>query len=629
MNYANPERELLALVYTLDKQGHYLRSGVPVECNFDCTYLEHIQSMEIVNRRLARWILSLQDYNLTVKHISGKVNTVADYLSRNLALSPVCGHCKRKIKMNSVSAATLPEKLHQYVNAAASDEVLKDIWEWQREKKKHRMSFLFNQFKQVGQRWFYGKRIYIPNDDDLKLEILRQYHDLESAGHQGIRRTRARIFELYFWPGMEEFIRNYVRSCLVCQRNAQRNQLLPGLLHPLEIPSDRFRSISVDFAKISSSASGFNQLMVIVDRLTKFVRLIPCKDSDSTAKTARRFITSWYSQFGLPETITSDRDTRFTSKLWDEITSILGIKLHLSTARHQQSDGQSEIAIRTYKRTAKKFASVTNADWDEKVALVEFALNSSISASTGITPFHLAFGFTPRAIAEDYDWLNDQDLSSESHQLLATIQDSLTKAKVALHQSQQQQAEQYNRHRKEAPSYAVGDLVLLSSDGIHWPSLINSPSESVPNYFGPLEVTAIDSNRDNLTLKFPYKLAPRFLPTFHVSVVKPYVSRLTKFPSWRDTYERPLPIVDIDGTELFEVDRVLGKRVLKKSKKVEYLLGFKGYPDSHNQWYPFNPASRDEWINEWQLLQAFDPSVGPFAISARSPVRRSTRTRRA
>lgn len=54
MNYANPERELLALVYTLEKQGHYLRSGIPVECNFDCMYLEHIQLMEIVNRRLAR-----------------------------------------------------------------------------------------------------------------------------------------------------------------------------------------------------------------------------------------------------------------------------------------------------------------------------------------------------------------------------------------------------------------------------------------------------------------------------------------------------------------------------------------------------------------------------------------------
>ena len=73
---------------------------------------------------------------------------------------------------------------------------------------------------------------------------------------------------------------------------------------------------------------------------------------------------------------------------------------------------------------------------------------------------------------------------------------------------------------------------------------------------------------------------------------------------------------------------VLDKRVLKKSKKVEYLLGFKGYPDSHNQWYPFNPNSHADWSQEWHLLQAFDPSVGAFTDSTPTPVRRSTRSRR-
>ena len=65
----------------------------------------------------------------------------------------------------------------------------------------------------------------------------------------------------------------------------------------------------------------------------------------------------------------------------------------------------------------------------------------------------------------------------------------------------------------------------------------------------------------------------------------------------------------------------LDKRVLKKSKKVEYLLGFKGYPDSHNQWYPFNPNSHADWSQEWHLLQAFDPSVGAFTDSTPTPVR--------
>ena len=215
--------------------------------------------MDIVNRRLARWILSLQDYNLIVKHISGKINTVADYLTRNLDVAPVCSSCKKKMNISLVSAHTTVEKLHQYVNAAASDGILKDVRDWQIEKKRHRLSFLFNQFKEIGQKWFFGKRIYIPNDDDLKLRILKQYHDVASAGHQGVRRTRARIQEKYYWPKMEEDIRKYVKSCLICQRHAQRNQLLPGLLHPLEVPTDRFRDISIDFAKISKYKSGFNQ----------------------------------------------------------------------------------------------------------------------------------------------------------------------------------------------------------------------------------------------------------------------------------------------------------------------------------------------------------------------------------
>ena len=61
INYSNPERELLALVYVLEKQGHYLRSGIPFISNVDCSSLEKIQTMDFLNRRLARWILILQD----------------------------------------------------------------------------------------------------------------------------------------------------------------------------------------------------------------------------------------------------------------------------------------------------------------------------------------------------------------------------------------------------------------------------------------------------------------------------------------------------------------------------------------------------------------------------------------
>ena len=144
--------------------------------------------------------------------------------------------------------------------------------------------------------------------------------------------------------------------------------------------------------------------MVIVCRLAKLVKLIPCKNTDTVEKTARRFISNWYAAgFGLPKSITSDRDSKFTSSLWTEISKALNFELQLSTARHQQTNGQAEIAIRTYKRTARKFPGLLDKDeWDSNLSILEFALNNSISAATGFSPFQLAFGFSPRCFPEEY-----------------------------------------------------------------------------------------------------------------------------------------------------------------------------------------------------------------------------------
>ena len=131
LNYSNPERELLALVYTLVKQGHYLRCGIPFESNVDCNSLEKIQSMELINRRVARWIMLLRDFNVNVKHVNGKLNTVADYLSRNLAVAPTCAQCKKKMKIFSVTTmASSTENNELYQIAAAADSLILEVKEW-------------------------------------------------------------------------------------------------------------------------------------------------------------------------------------------------------------------------------------------------------------------------------------------------------------------------------------------------------------------------------------------------------------------------------------------------------------------------------------------------------------------
>ena len=181
-------------------------------------------------------------------------------------------------------------------------------------------------------------------------------------------------------------------------------------------------------------------------RLTKLVRLIPGSKTDTSEKIADRFIKGWYCRgFGIPESITSDRDSRFTSTLWTAVCQQLQISKVMSTARHQQTDGQSEIAIRTYKRTARKFASYKNQSWVDQLALLEYALNNSVSASTGFTPFYLAYGFNPRSFNEEY-LVSD----TETPDLLKTVHKSITKAREAMTAAQETQRKFYDRKRRTA-----------------------------------------------------------------------------------------------------------------------------------------------------------------------------------
>ena len=176
------------------------------------------------------------------------------------------------------------------------------------------IQLLYRQFKWHNGLLYKGRTLYVP-DGVLRTELLERYHDSILAGHQGTKRTLSKLVQNYYWPGINTDVERFVRSCDTCQRFAESSSKPVGLLHPLPIPQDRFKDISIDFATINKVGK-YDQLMVIVDRLTKLVSLVPGSKTDSTEKIAQRFVRSWYCRgFGVPESITSDRDARFTSSL--------------------------------------------------------------------------------------------------------------------------------------------------------------------------------------------------------------------------------------------------------------------------------------------------------------------------
>jgi transposase InsO family protein len=90
---------------------------------------------------------------------------------------------------------------------------------------------------------------------------------------------------------------------------------------------------------------------------------------------------------GLPAVLVSDRDPRFTSAFWQRLVQLTGTRLNMSTARHPQTDGQTERANRTLEEMLQAYVSPYQDDWDKSLSVVEFAYNNSEHASTKFTPF--------------------------------------------------------------------------------------------------------------------------------------------------------------------------------------------------------------------------------------------------
>jgi len=123
------------------------------------------------------------------------------------------------------------------------------------------------------------------------------------------------------------------------------------------------------------TSGGCDSIFVVVDKFTKRLFLSPTTTSVSAVETAQLFVNSVVRNQGVPSTIISDRDPRFTSSFWTSLQDLLGTHHTFSTAFHPQTDGQSERAIRTISDMLR-CCCVDFDDWDLRLPLIEFAYNN-------------------------------------------------------------------------------------------------------------------------------------------------------------------------------------------------------------------------------------------------------------
>ena len=149
-------------------------------------------------------------------------------------------------------------------------------------------------------------RIYVPDMGDLRLKVLQHNHNHPVAGHFGQNWTIDLIRCSYVWPELRNSIKSYIKSCTTCMRSKPQRHRPYGLLKQLPIPEQPWNSISMDFIEKLPTSSGFDTILVIVDRLTKQSIFIPMVDTINAQLLAKLFVLHVFSKHGVPLHVTSD-----------------------------------------------------------------------------------------------------------------------------------------------------------------------------------------------------------------------------------------------------------------------------------------------------------------------------------
>ncbi|KAJ9545164.1 hypothetical protein OSB04_024871 [Centaurea solstitialis] len=311
-NYTTHDLELGAVVFALKIWRHYLY-GTKCTIFTDHKSLHHILDQKMLNMRQRRWVELLSDYDCEIKYHPGKANVVADALSRKERVKPTRTRAMGVLVQTSLKGQILEAQRE----ALKADNLKKETL--------HKMEKEFEE-KMDGLRYFKG-RVWIPKVDQSRTMIMDEAHQSRYSIHPGSDKMYKGLKEHYWWPGMKKDIATY-----------------------------KWERISMDcVTKLPKTKKGHDSIWVIVDRLTKSAHFLPIRESFSIDRLAKLYVHEIVMRHGVPISIISDRDSRFTSRFWQSLQAALG-------------------------------------SWDDHLPLVEFSYYNSYHTNIQCAPYEALYG---------------------------------------------------------------------------------------------------------------------------------------------------------------------------------------------------------------------------------------------
>ncbi|GJZ95329.1 putative reverse transcriptase domain-containing protein, partial [Tanacetum coccineum] len=301
-------------------------------------------------------------------------------------------------------------------------------------------------------------RSWIPCQGNLRELIMHESHKSKYSIHPGSDKMYQDLKKLYWWPNMKAEIATYVSKSLTCVKVNAECQKPSGLFVQPVIPVWKWENITMDFVtKLPKTSTGQDTIWVIVNRLTKFAHFLPMKETDSIEKLTRQYLKEVVLRYGVPVSIISDRDSKFTYHFWQSLYKALGTQLDMSTAYHPQTDSQSETTIQTLEDMLRTCVIDFGKGWDRHLPLVEFSYNNSYHTSIKVAPFEALYSQKCRS---PICWAEFGDAQLTGLEIVHETTKKIIQIKKRI-QAVQDKQKSYADRRLKPLEFEVGDKVML------------------------------------------------------------------------------------------------------------------------------------------------------------------------
>jgi hypothetical protein len=220
---------------------------------------------------------------------------------------------------------------------------------------------------------------------------------------------------------------------------------------------------------------------------------------------------------GAPESVTTDRGTEFTSKLWKEVQKAFGTKTNFSTAFHPQTDGQTERVNQILEDMLRACMLDFGGSWEDHLSLIEFAYNNSYQSSIGMAPFEALYG---RPCRTPICWTETGDNALIGSDLVAETTEKIKLVIQRLETAQSRQVSYADKSRRHV-EFEVGDHVFLKVSPMKGVRRFGRKGKLAPRYIGPFLILE-RVGKVAYRLELPEQLSG-IHPVFHISMLRKHV----------------------------------------------------------------------------------------------------------